>query len=124
MFYTKGFVHKNEQSLQMSTDKHNDDEPLPSLEMSALVPSAPEVAHVFHMPFTELASSSRLRMHQFRGGSPYWAVDVTDRIGDSVKWTGETPADEVGGGRGGRLEIWGLTGWYLNLFMRALENFR
>ena len=117
-------MHKDGQSLQISTDKLNEDEPLPSLEMSTLVPSAPEVAHVFHMPFTELANSSRLRMHQFRGGSPYWAVDVTDRIGGSVKWAGETPVDEVGGGRGGKLEIWGLTGWYLNLFMRALEIFR
>lgn len=92
--------------------------------MSTLVPSTPEVAHIFHLPFAEIANPSRTRMHQFRGESPYWAVDVTDRIGDTVRWTKEAPEDEVGGGRGGRLEIWGLTGWYLNLFMRALEVFR
>lgn len=29
--------------------------------------------------------------------------------------------DEIGGGKAGRLEVWGLTGWYLNLLMKALN---
>ena len=29
-----------------------------------------------------------------------------------------TCKDEVGGGFGGGLDIWGSTGWYLNLFMK------
>ena len=106
--------------------------------MSSLHASAPEVAHVFHLPFSQLAQRARLRAHLFRGERPYWAVDVTDIVsssavkdGDSSKggekkrmeWSGETDIDEVGGGRGGKLEVWGLTGWYLNLLMRALRMF-
>lgn len=36
-----------------------------------------------------------------------------------VTWAGEV-ADEIGGGRDGKLEVWGLTGWYLGLLMQAL----
>lgn len=100
--------------------------PFPSLSISSLRPSAPEVAHVFHLPFAELISPKRLHEHKFRGDEPYWAIDVTDIVGGvaGVDWAGETPKDEIGGGRRGALEVWGLTGWYLGMLMRALEVFR
>ena len=39
-----------------------------------------------------------------------------------VRWIND-PAqrDEIGGGREGRLEVWGLTGWYLSALMRILR---
>jgi len=38
-----------------------------------------------------------------------------------IEWSsaGAESKDEVGGGFDGRLEIWGLTGWYLNLLMKV-----
>lgn len=99
--------------------------------MSSLHASAPEVAHVFHISLSQLVHPARLRAHQFRGERPYWAINVTDLVSPSaeklgneeakaVQWAGETNMDEVGGGREGKLEVWGLTGWYLNLVMHAL----
>lgn len=107
------------------------DSPLPSIHLSSLRASAPEVAHVFHLPLAALVQPARLRAHQFRGERPYWAIDVTDIVSSATKgdgekkngqveWAGETDVDEVGGGREGKLEVWGLTGWYLNLLMCAL----
>ena len=59
-------------------------------------------------------------------------MDVSDIITDHesgvvVSSDGQAPwasdpegRDEIGGGREGRLEVWGLTGWYLNILMRRL----
>lgn len=70
---------------------------IPSLSMSSLKPSAPEVANVFHLPLAELVSPKRLHEHQFRGGTPYWALDVSDIVGGVAgqDWAGETPEDEA-----------------------------
>ena len=67
----------------------------------------------------------------FRGLHPYWAINVTDVVESTksedslgnggVNWKGETGIDEVGGGVGGKLEVWGLTGWYVNVLLRALR---
>lgn len=102
-------------------DKLRPDEPLPSLDISNLALSPKEVAQAFHLPFSAACDHSRLRNHLFRGGEPYPTVDVTDLV-TGVDWAkqGSTPVDEVGGGRAGRLEVWGLTGWYLSAFLRAL----
>ena len=80
-----------------------------------------EVAQAFHLPLGAACDTARLRNHLFRGGEPYPTVDVTDLV-TGVDWAkqGSTPVDEVGGGRAGRLEVWGLTGWYLASFLRAL----
>ncbi|TDL23681.1 hypothetical protein BD410DRAFT_692735, partial [Rickenella mellea] len=115
-----GFVHKDalNDSLHSRAFQSSDQEtPFPSMLLSSLIPSAPEVAQVFHLPLEELVSPTRLRNHEFRGGTPYWAVNVSDLVG--VTWTEEV-ADEIGGGRDGRLEVWGLTGWYVGLLMEAL----
>ena len=102
--------------------------------MSSLHASEPEVAHVFHLPLSRLVDSSKLRKHMFRGFHPYWAVNVTDLVEstkndktvnrDGVPWAPETGIDEVGEGIGGKLEVWGLTGWYINVLMRALGILR
>ncbi|KAL5531615.1 hypothetical protein ACEPAG_4492 [Sanghuangporus baumii] len=126
--------------LHISMDSNTSidlDSPFPSLSMSSLHASAPEVAHVFHLPFSQIAQPARLRAHRFRGDRPYWAINVTDIVSSAAKhrdsdkdnekrfveWAGETNVDEVGGGREGKLEVWGLTGWYLNVLMHALRMF-
>ena len=113
-----------------------DDYPYASLDLSKIrrVMSISEVAIVFHVPLTELTEPRRLRPYLFRGKRPYWAVDVTDivRSAEGSSETnditsisteavhGRTQYDEVGSGREGRLEIWGLTGWYLSLLLQRL----
>lgn len=100
--------------------------------MSALKLSQQEVAHAFHLPLSAVASPPRLHQYLFRGQRPYFAIDVTDIVTshreDEVvssdgrtTWTSDPEQrDEIGGGREGRLEVWGLTGWYLNVMLRTL----
>lgn len=108
------------------------DTPLPSLPLSGLVLSPKEVAHAFHLPLSALRSAPRLHEYLFRGQSPYFAVDVSDIItareggqvvssDGPISWASDPQRrDEIGGGLDGRLEVWGLTGWYLNVLMRTL----
>ncbi|TFK51713.1 hypothetical protein OE88DRAFT_1629102 [Heliocybe sulcata] len=116
-----GFVHP---SVESRKSLSNVSDPLTSITISYLKASVPEVAHIFHLPFTELTNPDRLRVHEFRRQNerPYWAITVSDFIpGGATEWaTDPMQRDEIGGGRGGRLEVWGLTGWYITLLMRAL----
>ena len=122
----KGFIHS-----QSETHPVADDEPLPSLDMDVIrsQASASEVATTIHLPLKAFASPTRLRASLFRGRDPYWAIDVTDLIpSDLVEDTmthkqGET-VDEVGPGVNGRIEVWGLTGWYLSLLMKMMQIYR
>jgi len=96
--------------------------------------SISEVAIVFHVPLTELTEPRRLRPYLFRGKRPYWAVDVTDIVRSAEGFSetsditsisteavrGGTQYDEVGC----RLEIWGLTGWYLSLLLQRLRVYQ
>lgn len=97
--------------------------------------SQPEVATVFHLPLAEMTAPSRLRTSPFRGERPYWAIEVEDLV-QTVKGekadidrvasglnTDSEQRDEVGPGKDGRLEVWGLTGWYLSLLMRTLQMY-
>lgn len=94
--------------------------------ISSLQLSQPEVAHAFHIPLSLLVDTNRLRASKFRGNESYVAVDVSDLIDDDIEWAGADPEgrDEVGGGIGGKLEIWGLTGWYLGILMKLLGVWR
>ena len=109
--------------------------PLPSLPLASLTLSPREVAHAFHLPLAALREVPRLRPHLFRGARPYYAISVADLVagpgavrsegaegaGD-VRWASDPEGrDEVGGGQEGRLEVWGLTGWYLCALMRILK---
>lgn len=104
------------------------------------------MAQVFHLPLAEVINPARMRLHTLRRGgkvTPYWALAVSDLLspahieqGDSVAWDGSTlgigwASDsyrrhkiEIGGGKEGELEVWGLTGWYLNVLCRALGIYR
>ncbi len=75
-----------------------------------------------------------MRSYLFRGQRPYYAISVADIVagtgavhadgpeGAEVQWINDPEQrDEIGGGREGRLEVWGLTGWYLSALMRILR---
>ncbi|PVG03130.1 hypothetical protein CPB86DRAFT_723615 [Serendipita vermifera] len=111
--------------LPINTDAPEASVPLPDFDISALEVNSEEVALAFYLTLEELVEESRLHEHQFRGRPPYWCVDVSDRVSEEY-WTTprilptETTLGETEVDRGKRLEIWGLTGWYLNLFMRSI----
>jgi len=111
------FLHERPYEVTSDID---DISPLTSPPLSSLTLSQVEVATVFHLPLDRLTDLRYLREHEFRESTPYWACDVTDLVAPEVDWSnaGANPKDEVGGGFDGRLEVWGLTGWYLNLFMK------
>lgn len=90
------------------------------------------MAHAFHLPLSALVSAPRLHQDLFRGGPPYFAIDVSDIVTAQDRGavvSSDAPAswendrierDEIGGGKEDRLEVWGLTGWYLNVLLRIL----
>ena len=100
-------------------------EPLPNLDLSSLIANPAEVALLFHLTLEELVDERRLHQHHFRGRPPYWCVDVSDKVSEQY-WTTprilptEASNAEDAVDRGKRLEIWGLTAYYLNLFMRTV----
>ncbi len=86
--------------------------------MGSLAPSQLEVAAAFHLPLAFAATPTRLQVHHFRGGQPYWTVEVSDLIKGAIQiqsshCNGDGPKEKV--------EVWGLTGWYLFQFMKALK---
>lgn len=92
--------------------------------------SPSEVATVIHLPLSTLISPTRVRNSQFRGQQSYWVVDVTDMVQSTITAetvttrTTEDMKDELGPGVDGRIEVWGLTGWYLSLLMKILQVYR
>ncbi|KAG9117273.1 hypothetical protein FRC07_007392 [Ceratobasidium sp. 392] len=117
----QAFIHP--QRIGEAPDKVPSSHPLPSLQMSSLRPSLPEVPFAFHLPLSETVEQSRLRAHAFRGQKPYWKIDVTDKVAGvpGLTWASATGVDEVGGSdQPGKLEVWGLTGWYVNILMQWL----
>ena len=131
----QGFVHPRSIANDNSGQTDEDGTPLPSLSLSTLTLSPREVAHAFHLPFSAAVSPPRLHSYMFRGARPYYAISVADIVAGSgavhtdnadgvaeVRWMNDPePRDEIGGGKEGRLEVWGLTGWYLNALMRILR---
>ncbi|PPQ90763.1 hypothetical protein CVT25_010152 [Psilocybe cyanescens] len=119
-----GFVHSSDEG------EITGDQPFPSLDLEVLREQASpaEVATAIHLPLKRFVSSRQVRRSMFRSSEPYWAIDVTDIVKpllgvDAVagKTAEEDVKDEVGPGVGGRIEVWGLTGWYLSLLMKALK---
>lgn len=76
---------------------------------------------------TDLLSSSDSDPSLSSTGSPLaesspTVIHSSGELKDDANWASSDPQgrDEVGGGKEGRLEVWGLTGWYVNLLMRTL----
>ncbi|KIO26526.1 hypothetical protein M407DRAFT_24244 [Tulasnella calospora MUT 4182] len=116
-----GFIHSSARSEPLPLASATDT--LPNISLKSLTLSPLEVVHAFHKPFNALVDQDIIRPHAFRGFTPYYAVDVTDEAhAAGIDSPAPTDVDEEGGSpRPGRLEIWGLTGWYLNLFMRTMD---
>ncbi|KAJ3540042.1 hypothetical protein NM688_g6283 [Phlebia brevispora] len=131
-----GFIHPrgakdNGQVSSSSTDAEME-EALPSLSLSDLTLSPKEVAHAFHLPLSAVLSVPRLHHYLFRGQRPYFSIDVSDIVTSNnpeevvhsdgrTAWASDPQQrDEIGGGKEDRLEVWGLTGWYLNVLLRTL----
>ncbi|KAF8479773.1 NUDIX hydrolase domain-like protein [Russula ochroleuca] len=111
-----GFIHaKRWRRYETSGDI---EAPLSSLRMDSLTPSQSEVAAAFHLPLAVAATPARLKVDHFRGGQAYWAVDVSDLIKGAPQIQ---PSHTSGKGPKERVEVWGITGWYLFLFMKALK---
>ena len=89
--------------------------------MESLVLSQTEVATAFHLPFAAAVSPARLQLHYFRGEEPYWAIDVSDLV-QTVPQTEWSRLD--GDKQDVCLHVWGLTGWYLFSFMKALKIYQ
>jgi hypothetical protein len=92
--------------------------------MSKLVLNTAEVAQLFHLSLEELTDTTRLYQHRLRGRPPYWCINVSDKVPEEY-WTTPRilPSDDEGEDaidRGKRLEIWGLTGFYLNRFLMTV----
>jgi len=129
-----GFIHQSEE--WDSGDEYN---PLPSLDLVSIRKSVStaEVATIFHLPLEVMTTPTRLRAYLFRGQRPYWAVEASDLVRDdgadiyltsgSIEPSADRPASTDNCGdwpKERRLEIWGLTGWYLSLLMKAFEVYR
>ncbi|KAI0305902.1 NUDIX hydrolase domain-like protein [Multifurca ochricompacta] len=113
-----GFIHATPQ-LQSNWADDDLEAPLPSLPMDSLVLSQSEVAAAFHLPLAAAAAPARLKARYFRsGGQPYWAIEVSDLIYGAPQ---SKLSRANGDGREQKVEVWGLTGWYLFLFMKALK---
>ncbi|KAF7309648.1 putative Nudix hydrolase NudL [Mycena indigotica] len=119
-----GFVHT---TAERKPQTDPDDEALPSIDISAIQNSSSkdEVELVFHLPLTELINPTRLRAYLFRNERPYSAIDVSDLVPPNSGLTSvstEPPQGEIGPGTEGRIEVWGLTGWYLSLLSSTLKS--
>ena len=114
----------------------SDDDPLPSIDLRGIKISHSEVAAAFHLPLIALTARSRMRTCLFRGRRPYTAIDVTDlvQLGEGQQpglttisneeciYSGGTRKGYAGSdAQEGRMEVWGLTGWFLSLLMRILQ---
>ncbi|KAG5647904.1 hypothetical protein DXG03_007828 [Asterophora parasitica] len=138
----RGFIRPEIEGRNVLEEDDDSDEVLPSIDLLSLHSevSPHEVAVAFHLPLSTLSDPSRWRQGLFRDNSPYTVLDVTDivetargrRLGITTLSSEEGADDgrggsvdsEVGPGKKEKIEVWGLTGWYLSLLMKTLEVYR
>ena len=89
-----------------------DASPLPSPPLSFLTSPQVEVAAVVPLPLNRFTDPRYLQEHQFCESISYLVCDVTDLVAPWIEWSNSdaNSEDEVGGGFGGQLEVWGITG--------------
>ena len=100
MAHVKGFVHPSPPSAAPSGDSI-----LPSYPLDKLRRSVNEVDYILSLPLRILCDPARQSIHYFRLDvhRPYQKIRVTDLLP-------ETLVRERG-----QVEIWGLSGWFLNV---------
>lgn len=83
------------------------DKPLDSISLSSLVPEPGEVAALLPLPLSAIADPTRQVPHYFRlnGRWPYWKIRATDFV---------MPPSDAEPSEYDKLEIWGLSGWFLS----------
>ena len=121
-YMQQGFIHS---STELETTAS--EEPLASLDIRTIRQNASpgEVATVIHLPLQALTSPTRFRQSQFRGSRPYWSVDVTDIVHAAVKDVKVLKAGTMESSLAEKhIEVWGLTGWYLTILMKALHIYQ
>jgi len=120
-----GFVRPKHTEYELH--RMAEDEPLPSIDLLSLHSelSPNEVAMAFHLPLATIVNPSNMRTRGFRDGRTYPAIDVTDIVSTSkgrrIGVTTESSQDLIGVTTDGKVEVWGLSGWYLALLMRTLR---
>jgi hypothetical protein len=74
-----------------------------------------EVSSILPLPLSALQDQSRLSIHCFRMAysKPYHKVHVADLVMEEQP-ASEVYSDQVKAQEGAELEIWGLSGWFLN----------
>jgi nudix motif 8 len=118
----QGYIHAAEPVLSNQPCS-----PLPSISLSSLQICQREVASIFHLPLAALACPPRLHSKMFRGERPYWTIDVSDIAWDGhaviadIEETKYRQVSESSTERHDRLEVWGLTGWYLSQLMKVMN---
>ncbi|KAK8847458.1 hypothetical protein IAR55_005316 [Kwoniella newhampshirensis] len=103
-----GFVHSSRLPWPVTTSNSSTSSPsLRSHPLSALVPSPSEVSAILPLPLEALIDPTRHSLHFFRLDTtrPYHRIRATDLVLPSSV----TTTDGVG-----ELEVWGLSGWFLN----------
>lgn len=96
------------------------DAPLPSLNIDSLILSQAEVAAIFHLLLSAFTSQTRLQPGLYRSSRPYWTIDVSDLVPQRIRIRSDANHDLVEQIGSEKLEVWGLTGWYLSLVIKAL----
>jgi nudix motif 8 len=119
----QGFVHSPNRNYPMKPE-----DPFPSFDISTIRETLPtvEVEAVFHLPLSTIVDPTRQRLAMFREGKPYWAISVADLLRDDKHSINERKDDHIpdvvdNSKLEDGLEVWGLTGWYLSLFMKVLK---
>ncbi|WVW78362.1 hypothetical protein I302_100316 [Kwoniella bestiolae CBS 10118] len=123
-----GFIHSDPQPFPSIPQT------LPSLPLSQITPNPDEVSSIITLPLSALRDPQKLAVHYFRLNlnRPYYRVGVQDYMIDKEHTTktntlrkdekkidgGENPIRSVGVEENGesseKLEVWGLSGWFLN----------
>lgn len=136
----QGFLHSRPYTAP-SVEDASAGRPLPAFPLDSLTPSPDEVSHIIPMPLSYLAQPGRLALHLFRidARRPYRKVGVGDQVPTDLlppsrrgSYRGSTIAGLSGAGkhigekedyeafraagmaRMRALEVWGLSGWFLN----------
>ncbi|WWC86833.1 uncharacterized protein L201_001712 [Kwoniella dendrophila CBS 6074] len=109
-----GFIHSDPQPFPSIPQN------LPSLPLTSIIPNPEEVSNIVTLPLSSLNNKSEdLSMHYFRLdlNKPYYRINCKDYLLNKQNNDNEPKriiGIEENGESSESLEIWGLSGWFLN----------